>query len=88
VELDGKGLGGVAAPHGVAGQRRGRGLCGGGRVGERGQGYVARRLAACRAILVVELRGEAVQGAGPHVLRGNGGVRSAGGRRAALGGGP
>lgn len=87
MELGGEGLGGVGAPHGVARQRWRRGLGRGGRVGQRGQGDVTSRLTTGRAILTVEFRGEAVQGAGPHVLRGSGGVWSAGGWRAALGGG-
>ena len=55
-------------------------------MGERGQGDVTCRFTTGRAILAVEFRGEAVQGAGPHVLRGSGRVWSAGGWRAALGG--
>lgn len=54
---------------------------------QRREGDVASRFAACRAVLAVEFWREAVQGAGPHVLRRSGGVGSAGGRRAALGGG-
>lgn len=54
-------------------------------MGQRREGDVTGRLAACRAVLAMEFRGEAVQGAGPHVLRRSGGVGSAGGRRAALG---
>lgn len=56
-------------------------------MGQRGQGDVTSRLTTGRSILTVEFRGEAVQRAGPHVLRGSGGVWSAGGWRAALGGG-
>lgn len=59
----------------------GRGVC------KRGEGNVTSRFATGRAILAVEFRGEAMQGTGPHVLRRCGGVRSAGGWRAALGGG-
>ena len=57
-------------------------------MGQRGQGDVAGRLAAGRAVLAVQLGGEAVQGAGPHVLRGGRGVGGTGGWRAALGGRP
>lgn len=51
-----------------------------------GQRDITSRLTTGRAILAVELRGEAVQGAGPHVLRWSGGVWGAGGWGAALGG--
>ena len=87
MELHGKGLGGVGAPHRVARQRWRRRLGRRGGVGERGQGDVTCRLTTGRAILPVEFGGEAVQGAGPHVLRGSGGVWGAGGWRAAQGGG-
>lgn len=61
-------------------------MLGGGRgVRKRGEGNVTGRLATGRAILTVEFRGEAVQGAGPHVLRRCGGVWGTGGWRAALG---
>lgn len=53
---------------------------------QRREGDVTGRFAACGAVLAVELWGEAMQGAGPHVLRWSRGVGSAGGRRAALGG--
>lgn len=62
-------------------------LCGGRGVCKRGEGNVTSRLATGRTILAVEFRGEAMQGAGPHVLRWCGGVWSTGGWRAALGGG-
>lgn len=53
-------------------------------MGKRGQGNVAGRLTTGRAILAVEFWGEAMEGAGPHVLRGSRGIRSAGCCRAAL----
>lgn len=86
MELGREGLGGVGAPHSVARQGWRRRLGGRGCVGQRGQGDVTSRLTTGRTILAVELRGEAVQGAGPHMLRGSGRVWSAGGWRAALGG--
>lgn len=54
---------------------------------QRREGDVTGGFAARRAVLAMEFWREAVQGAGPHVLRRSGGVGSAGGRRAALGGG-
>lgn len=51
-----------------------------------GEWDVASGFTPCGAVLAVEFWGEAVQGAGPHVLRGSGGVGSTGGWGAALGG--
>lgn len=77
MQLGRKDLRGVGASHYVASQRR-RGGCGGrGRVSQRRQGDVTGRLAPRRAILAVELRREAVQGAGPHMVRGCWGVGGA-----------
>lgn len=86
MELDGKGLCCVGAPYGVTRQRWRGGLGWGRCVGQGGQRDVASRFASGRAILAMKFRGEAVQRAGPHVLRGRGGVWSAGSWRAALGG--
>lgn len=55
-------------------------------MGQWGEGDVTSRLTSGRAVLAVEFRGEAMQGAGPHVLRRCRRVGSTGGRRAALGG--
>lgn len=87
MQLGGKGLGGVGAPHRVPGEGR-RGGGGGGRgVGERGEWDVAGRFAACGAVLSVKFGGQAVQRAGPHVVRLSRGVGGARCRGAALGGG-
>lgn len=53
-------------------------------MGQWGEGNVTGRLTTSRAILAVQFWGEAMQGAGPHVLRRCGGVWSAGSWRAAL----
>lgn len=55
-------------------------------MGQWGKGDVTSRLTSGRAVLAVEFRGEAMQGAGPHVLRRCRRVGSTGGWRAALGG--
>lgn len=87
MQLGGKHLCGVGAPDCVTGERWRRGGGGGGSVSQRGQGDVAGRLAACRAVLTVQFRRQAVQRAGPHVVGGCRGVGGAGCRGAALGGG-
>ena len=74
----------------VAGQRGGRALRraalrgGGGCAGQGGEGDVPGRLASGRAVLALELRGEAVQRAGPDVAGARRGVWDAGAGRAAL----
>lgn len=68
MEFDRKRLCSVGAAYGVARQRWRRGLSRGWCVRQRRQGDVTGRLAACRSILAVQLRGEAMQGAWPHVL--------------------
>lgn len=74
----------------VAGQRGGRALrraalrCGRGCASQRGEGDVAGRFASGRAVLALELRGEAVQGTGPDVAGARRGVWDAGAGRAAL----
>lgn len=85
MQLGGKHLGGVGAPDSVAGERRGGGSGRGRGVSQRGQRDVAGRLAARGAVLAVKLGGQAVEGAGPHVVGGGRGVGSAGRRGAALG---
>lgn len=87
MQLDRKHLCGVGAPYRVARERWRRGCGRGGGVSQGGQRDVACRFAACRAVLAVKFGRQAVQGAGPHVVRGCWGVRGAGCRGAALGGG-
>lgn len=87
MELGGEHLGGVGAPYRVAAERRRGGGGRGGSVSQRGQRDVAGGFATRRAVLAVEFGRQAVQGAGPHVVRGCRGVRGAGCRGAALGGG-
>lgn len=75
----------------VAGQRGGRALRRGAlrggrrRPGQGGEGDVPGRLASGGAVLALELRGEAVQGAGPDVAGARRRVWHAGARGAALG---
>lgn len=77
MQLCRKHLGGVGAPHRVARKRR-RGRGGGGwGVSQRGEWDVTSGFAACRAVLAVEFGGQAMQGAGPHVVGGRWGVGSA-----------
>lgn len=85
MQLGGKHLCGIGAPYSVATERRGRGGGWGGGVSQGGQRDVAGRFAARRAVLAVKFGGQAMQRAGPHVVRGCWGVRGAGCWRAALG---
>lgn len=87
MQLGGKHLCGVGAPHRVASERRRRGRGRGGGVSQGGQRDVAGRFAARRAVLAVKFGRQAVQGAGPHVVRGCWGVWGTGCWGAALGGG-
>lgn len=88
MQLGGEDLCGVGAPHCVTSEGGGRGGRRGGCVSQGRQGDVAGRFAACRSVLTVQFRGQAVQGAGPHVVSGRWGVGGAGGGGAALGGSP
>lgn len=85
MELDRERLGGVGTPHSVTGHGWWGGLGRGGCVGQWGEGDVTSRFTTGRAILAVEFWGEAMEGAGPHVLRWCRGVWSTRGWRAALG---
>lgn len=87
MQLGGKHLCGVGASYRVASERRRRGCSWGGSVSQRGQRNVAGRFAACRAVLAMKFGRQAMQGAGPHVVRGCWGVRGAGCWGAALRGG-
>lgn len=87
MQLGGKYLRGVGATNCVARERWRRGGGRGGGVSQGGQRDVAGRFAARRAVLAVEFGRQAVQGAGPHVVRGGRGVRGAGRWGAAQGGG-
>lgn len=87
MQLGGKHLCGVRAPDCVPSERRRRGGGRRGSVSQGGQGDVAGRFAACRAVLAVQFGRQAVQGAGPHVVGGCWGVGGAGCWGAALGGG-
>ena len=84
MQLSRKHLGGVGASYRVARERRRRGGGWGRGVSQRGQWDVACRFAACRAVLAVKFGGQAMQGAGPHMMRGCWRVGSAGCWRAAL----
>lgn len=85
MQLGRKHLCGVGAPHRVTSERWRRGGGRGGGVSQGGQRDVAGRFAARGAVLAVEFRRQAVQGAGPHVMRGCWGVRGTGCWGAALG---
>lgn len=87
MQLGRKHLCGVGAPNRVASERWRRGGGRGGGVSQGGQRDVAGRFTACRAVLAVKFGREAVQGAGPHVMRGCWGVWGTGCWGAALGGG-
>lgn len=60
----------VGAPYCVTSERWWRGGGRGRGVGQGGQWDVAGRFAASRAVLAVKFGRQAVQGAGPHVVRG------------------
>lgn len=87
MQLGRKCLCGVRAPDCVTSEGWRRGGGGGGSVSQGGQGDVAGRFAACRAVLSVQFGRQAVQRAGPHVVGGCWGVGGAGCWGAALGGG-
>lgn len=74
MEFDREGLSCVGAADSVAGQRRGGGLSWGRGMSQRGQRNVTGGLAPGRSVLTVQLGGQTMQGARPHVLGGGRGV--------------